>query len=74
MSLARRLIEGRDDVWKLPLPAAAKRYARRRGLKAMMRQPQEFQAVNAMITNPVLRSRKFRNYDFGEKVVHKIKS
>jgi hypothetical protein len=41
----------RDDVWKLPLPAMAKRYARRKGLKSMMRQPKDFLKVNAMIIN-----------------------
>ena len=74
MTKARQLIEGRDDVSSLPLPATAKRYARRCGLKAMMRQPEEFQAVNAMITNPTKPDRKFHNYDYGEIVKHAIKS
>jgi hypothetical protein len=42
----------RDDVWKLPLSGKAKRYARRRGLRSMMRQPDDFVAVNAELTNP----------------------
>lgn len=55
----------RDDVWSLPIPAAAKRYARRKGLASMMRQPKEFQRVNAMLMNPG-KPDKWRNYDAGE--------
>src|SRR4051812_41993420 len=42
----------RDDIGKLPLPPAAKAYARRSGLASMMRQPRDFTRVNAMLTNP----------------------
>lgn len=61
-----------DDLRKLPLPAAAKRYARRRGLKAMMRQPRQFQRVNALLTNPG-KPDKFKVYTATPTVPHAIK-
>ena len=63
---ARDIFE-RDDISKLPLPAAAKRYARRKGLRSMMRQPKDFKHVNALLTNPG-RPDKFKNYDVSGKV------
>jgi len=54
----------RDDLKDLPLPKAAKAYARRSGLKSMMRQPKEFQKVNAMLMNPG-KPDKFKNYEIG---------
>lgn len=54
----------RDDINKLPLPDAAKRYARRKGLATMKRQPKEFSAVNAMLTNPG-KPNKVKNYVCG---------
>jgi len=54
----------RDDIDKLPLPPAAKAYARRKGLAAMKRQPRQFQAVNAMLTNPG-KPDKFKEYTAG---------
>lgn len=54
----------RDDINKLPIPKAAKAYARRTGLKSMMDQPKQFQKVNAMILNPG-KPDKMRNYDVG---------
>lgn len=62
----------RDDINKLPLPPAAKRYARRKGLKSMMRQPRDFLRVNAMLTNPGKRN-KMRSYDAVGKVQHAMK-
>lgn len=50
-----------DDLANLPLPAAAKAYARRGGLKSMINQPKAFQKVNAMLTNPG-KVNKFQNY------------
>jgi hypothetical protein len=61
--------EGRDDVWKLPIPRAAKLYARRSGLRSMMRQPDDYVKVNAMLTNPGLPN-KFVSRD----AVGKVKS
>lgn len=55
----------RDDINKLPLPKAAKAYARRTGLKSMMNQPKQFQKVNAMLMNPG-KPDKMKNYDNGE--------
>lgn len=55
----------RDDIDQLPLPAEAKAYARRTGLKSMQRQPKDFQRVNAMLTNPGLPD-QFANRDVGE--------
>jgi hypothetical protein len=52
----------RDDIGTLPLSAKAKAYARRKGLKSMMRQPDDFVAVNAEITNPG-KPNVFKNYD-----------
>lgn len=52
----------RDDIDILPLPAKAKAYARRKGLASMMRQPDDFVAVNAEITNPG-KPNKFKNND-----------
>lgn len=54
----------RDDIDKLPLPKAAKAYARRSGLKSMMRQPKDFQKVNAMLLNPG-KPDKFKEYEVG---------
>lgn len=68
---ARNLFE-RDDIGKLPLPRAAKAYARRHGLRSMMRQPRDFQHVNALLTNPG-RPDKFKNYDVAAKVLKAIK-
>jgi len=55
----------RDDIGKLPLSAGAKAYARRSGLKAMMRQPRDFARVNAEITNPG-KPNKVKNYTAGQ--------
>lgn len=46
----RQLIAERDDIGKLPLPAAAKRYARRHGLKSIQRQPRDaYKAYSAIM-------------------------
>lgn len=55
----------RDDIHTLPISREAKAYARRKGLKAMMRQPKDFLKVNAQLTNPGKPDR-FQNYDDGE--------
>jgi hypothetical protein len=55
----------RDDIDKLPLSKEAKAYARRTGLKSMMRQPKDFAVVNAQITNPG-KPNVVKNYDVGE--------
>jgi hypothetical protein len=55
----------RDDIDKLPLPKEAKAYARRTGLKSMMRQPKDFAKVNAMLLNPG-KPNVVKNYDNGE--------
>jgi hypothetical protein len=55
----------RDDINKLPIPKAAKAYARRSGLKSMMRQPKDFTKVNAMLTNPG-KPNKVKNYEIGQ--------
>lgn len=54
----------RDDIGKLPIPAEAKAYARRTGLKSMMNQPKQFQRVNAMLMNPGKKDH-FQNYEVG---------
>lgn len=59
------MLHERDDIEKLPLPAAAKAYARRSGLKSMMRQPKDFAAVNAALTNPG-KVNKVKNYTAGQ--------
>lgn len=64
------LKEGRDDIDKLPLPDAAKRYARRKGLKSMEQQPKPFQKVNAMLLNPG-KPDHFKNYTTGETTMGK---
>lgn len=53
----KRLCE-RDDINKLAIPAAAKAYARRTSA-SMKDQPEQFLRVNAMLTNPGRKSRKF---------------
>lgn len=62
----------RDDIGKLPLPAAAKAYARRKGLKSMMRQPKDFTHVNAMLLNPG-KPNVWKNYDAVGSVKHSMK-
>ena len=62
--LAGALLE-RDDINILPIPAKSKAYNRRTGLKAMKRQPKQFQAANAEITNPGKKDH-FQNYTTGE--------
>jgi hypothetical protein len=62
----------RDDIGKIPIPPAAKRYARRSGMAAIKRQPFEFQKVNAQLTNPGKRDH-FQNYDAVGKVQHAMK-
>ena len=58
-------IQERDDIKSLPLSREAKAYARRSGMKALKRQPREFQKVNHQIMNPTRKSRKFKNRDEG---------
>jgi hypothetical protein len=55
----------RDDIDQLPLPPAAKRYARRGGLKSMLRQPKDFLAVNHQIINPTWKEDKFTVHTVG---------
>jgi hypothetical protein len=66
-ALINTLCEGRDDLQKLPIPALAKKYARRHGLKAISspQNPRLFQRVNAKLVNPG-KPDKFKNYDAGE--------
>lgn len=52
----------RDDIGKLPIPAAAKKYARRTFANSWKRQPEQFQKVNAEILNPGKKNH-FQNYD-----------
>lgn len=56
------LSEGRDDINKLAIPKAAKAYARRTS-KSMDKQPEQFLAVNAKLTNPKRKSRAFSVID-----------
>ncbi len=60
----------RDDLKKLPLPKVAKAYARRKGLNAMKRQPQDFINVQAALTNQQSKKHGFKNDDQGQKVQH----
>ena len=53
----------RDDIDKLALPRIAKAFARRGGLKSMMRQPKDFLAVNKVLVNPGLKGDKFKSRD-----------
>lgn len=55
----------RDDIDKLPLSPGAKAYARRSGLKSMMRQPGDFARVNAALTNPG-KPNVVKNYTAGQ--------
>lgn len=57
----------RDDIGKLNMSPRAKAYARRGGLASMMRQPKDFQKVNAEISNPG-KPDKFVNRDAVGKV------
>lgn len=57
----------RDDIHKLGLPKEAVRYARRKGLGAMRRQPQEYIDMVAAVTGQKDRQRGFRNKDAGQK-------
>lgn len=63
----------RDDLKKLPLPPEAKSYARRKGLAAMKRQPQEFINMVAAVTGQKHLKKGFQNTDAGGKVPHAIK-
>lgn len=65
--------EGQDDLAKLPLPANAKRYARRQGMGALQRQPLEFISVMATLTNQKGRQHGFANKDEVGKVPKAIK-
>lgn len=59
------LLDERDDINQVPIPAAARAYARRGGLRSMERQPKDFARVNAMLTNPG-KPNKFKNNDASE--------
>jgi hypothetical protein len=50
-----------DEINYLPLPPEAKRYARRKGLRAMQRQPQDFIDAVAAVTNQKDKQYGFRN-------------
>ena len=63
----------RDDLDKLPLPPEAKRYARRKGLASMKRQPQDFLDMCAAVTNQKDRQYGFKNKDDAGKVPHTFK-
>lgn len=55
--------EGRDDIGKLPITPQAKKYARRSGLKSMLRQPKDYQN---MVAAELKQSYKgFPNHDVG---------
>lgn len=67
----RRRVDGlteRDDINSLPLPAAAKAYARRKGLKSMLRQPKDFAHVNHLIMNPTWKKNRFQQHAVGTKM------
>lgn len=59
-------VNERDDIAKLPIPKIAKAYARRTGLKSMMRQPKDFAAVNAKLMNPTWKRNKFKLHSVGQ--------
>lgn len=64
----------RDDISSLPLPAAAKRYARGRGMKFLRAKPQNYINMVAAVTGQQKRKRGFRNEPRrGTKVTHQIK-
>lgn len=63
----------RDDISSLPLPTIAKQYARRKGLRSMMRQPKDFERVNAVLSNPG-KVDKFKSYDAVGKVKNTFSS
>lgn len=63
----------RDDLNKLPLPPEAKAYARRSGMKALKRQPQQFINMVASLTNQKNKKHGFKNTNAAGKVPHAIK-
>ncbi len=71
--IVERLLAERDDISKVPIPLAAKAYARRHGLRSMERQPKDFRRVNAMLTNPG-KPDKFVNSDASEKSMGEAKA
>jgi hypothetical protein len=62
-SKARKHVESRDDIWKLPMPPAAKRFARMHGLKAIDRLPKAALKLASQMTNPGLSRKGFKNRD-----------
>jgi len=56
----------RDDINTLAIPASAKKYARRKGLKSMLNQPKDYIRVVSDITNQNFKG--FPNRDKGQKV------
>ena len=54
----------RDDIGKLPIPASAKAYARRKGLLSMLRQPRDYIQMVADVTGQPVKG--FRNKDASE--------
>lgn len=71
--IVERLLCERDDINKVPIPPAAKAYARRHGLQSMERQPKDFRRVNAMLMNPG-KPDKFVNNDASEKSMGEAKA
>lgn len=63
----------RDDLSSLPLPAAAKRYSRGRGMRFLRAKPQNYINMVAAVTGQQKRKRGFRNKDAGQKVRLSVK-
>lgn len=65
--LVSLLLDCRDDIGKLPLPAAAKSYVRRKGLASMRRQPRDYLNMVKAVTGV---SDKFSSSDAVGSVQH----
>jgi hypothetical protein len=63
----------RDDLKKLPLPPEAKAYARRKGMKALRRQPQQFIGMVAAVSNQKHLKHGFKNTNAVGRVPHAVK-
>jgi hypothetical protein len=58
-----------DDIGSLPLPTAAKRYSRGRGMRFLRAKPQNYIDMLAAVTGQEKRKRGFGNKDAGERSV-----
>jgi len=60
----------RDDLGSLPIPPSAKRYARRKGLKSMQRQPKDYVQMVADVTGQPVKG--FKNTSAAETTAGRV--